>query len=456
MNPIRQAIFLLIGAWWWLASSVYAMSDIQRWQTTAGAEVWFVPAPELPMIDVRLVFDAGSARDGGRAGIANLTNTLIGMGDASKDEETFTNDMESLGVQFSTSALKDMAVVSLRSLTRPEILDSALTLSANALTQPSFSAKVLDRVKAQRLLEIKAKQQSPASIATEQFWQKLYENHPYSQPSEGSPASLSALTTADLTAFHRHYYTAKNASVAIVGAVSRAQAEQIAESLTSGLPVGNKAPALPAVLPVTAGYDRIDFPSTQSQVLLGQLGIDRQNPDYPALYLINHLWGGSGFASRLMEEVREKRGLVYGVSSSLLPMRAQGPWMVSLKTANANTNMALQVVQETTQAMLTGMTQQELEDHKSNILGGFALQIDSNKDMVGYLAMMAFYDLPVDWLQSFPKQIEGLTLEQVQKVAQAYLKPESWVGVLLGKQSEQNPINAMPVPLPKIEQTVHH
>lgn len=456
MNPIRKTIFLLISLWLLLGSSAHAMSDIQRWQTTAGAEVWFVPAPELPMVDVRLVFDAGSARDGSRSGIANLTNTLIGMGDQTKDEETFASDIEGLGVQFSTSALKDMAVVSLRSLTRPEILESALTLSANALTQPSFDAKVLERVKAQRLLEIKAKQQSPASVATERFWQKLYENHPYAQPSEGTSASLPALTSADLTAFHRHYYTAKNARVAIVGAVSRTQAEQIAERLTSGLPVGSQLPALPAVSPVSAGYDRIDFPSTQSQVLLGQLGIDRLNPDYPALYLINHLWGGSGFASRLMEEVREKRGLVYGVSSSLLPMRAQGPWMVSLKTANANTNTALQVVQETTQAMLKGMTQQELEDHKSNILGGFALQIDSNKDMVGYLAMMAFYDLPTDWLQTFPKQIEVLTLDQVQKVAQAYLKPDSWVGVLLGKQSEQNPINAMPVPLPKMEQSAHH
>ncbi len=293
-------------------------------------------------------------------------------------------------------------------------------------------------------------------MAGDRFWEKLYDNHPYGRSSEGTPATVSALVPADLQAFYQQYYTAKNAVVAIVGAVSRAEAEQIALRLVDVLPEGKKASRLPEVTVPSAGYDRIDFPSQQAQVMIGQLGVDRVNPDYPALYVINHIWGGSGFASRLMEEVREKRGLVYGVSSALVPMRAQGPWMVSLKTANANTTLAMQVVQETTQAMLKDITQAELDDHKSNILGGFALQIDSNKDMVGYLAMMGFYGLPHDWLQVFPEQVKALTREQVQAVAQKYLKPELWTGVILGKQSEQNAPSATPMTLPKLEKSSHH
>ncbi len=455
LNTRHLLLFTLILLLGWMVSSAHA-TQIERWQTPKGAQVWFITAPELPMVDVRVVFDAGSARDGKQLGLASMTNTLIGMGDKIENEESFASKMEGLGAQFSTSALKDMAVMNLRSLTAPHLLEPALTLSANALASPSFDAKVMARVQAQKLVELKAKQQSPASLATEAFWQTLYGTHPYAHPADGTAEVITGLSPKDLTAFHQEYYVANNAVIAIVGALSRQQAEKIAIALTDGLPAGSKPKPLPQVSKeATAGYRAIEFPSQQAQIMVGQLGIDRLNTDYPALYVINHILGGSGFASRLMEEVREKRGLVYGVSSSLLPMRVQGPWIISLKTANANTKLALQVVEETTKGLLTDIPQSELDDHKANILGGFALQIDSNKDKVGYLAMMAFYGLSANWLTEFPEQVKALTRDDLLKAAQTYLQPSQWTGVLLGKQSEQNQ-DAPAQILPKTGSTGHH
>lgn len=446
-----KAIALWLGLF--CSFSAQAALTIEQWQTPKGARVWFAHAPQLPMVDVRMVFDAGSARDGELKGVASMTSELIGMGDRVNDEETFTQATEALGVQFSTSALKDMAVVNLRSLTRPDVLQPALMLASQALTYPSFLEQVLKRQQAQTLTALKAKQQSPGTVATERFWQKLYGNHPYASPSDGTEASVKSLTVADLKAFHQQYYVANNAVVAIVGALTRAQAEMMAIQLTDGLPAGQKATALPEVAVAAPDIESIAFKSQQTQIVMGQLGVKRGDPDYPALYLANHILGGSGFASRLMEEVREKRGLVYGVGSSLSPMRQTGPWMVSLKTANSNTTEAMKVVQETVLGMLKDIPATEIETHKDNIIGGFALETDSNKDIVGYLAMMAFYGLPVDWLDSFPQKIKAIDQTQLMATIQRHLKPQWWTGVVLGNPSQQTaPVQVLSVPAP----TGHH
>jgi zinc protease len=428
--------------------SAQAALTIDQWQTPKGAKVLYAYAPELPMVDVRMVFDAGSARDGDKKGVAHLTSELIGMGDAQRDEEVFAAESEALGVSFSTQSLKDMAVVSLRSLTRPEILTPTLAMIRTAISQPSFSDAVLAREKGNLLTALLAKQQSAGALASDRFWQRLYGSHPYATPAEGREDTVKAMTSADLKAFYQRYYLANNATVAIVGAVTKAQAQAIAEQLADALPVGDKVAALPNVTAPPAGLESIEFASTQTQILLGQLSVTRQDKDYVALYLANHILGGSGFASRLMEEVREKRGLVYGVGSSLLPMHQTGPWFVSLKTANANTSEALKVVQETVMGLLKDIPQAELDEHKDNIIGGFALETDSNKDIVAYLAMMGFYDLPNDWLATFPDKVRAIDRDTLMKVVQAHLKPERWTGVVLGKPSKTDaPVQTLTAPV---------
>lgn len=432
---MKGLIGLLVVGWLFALPS-HAALQIETWQTPKGAKVLYAHAPELPMVDIRVVFDAGSARDGDKKGVAYLTNQLIGQGDVQRDEEAFAEQSEALGLQFSTQALKDMAMVNIRSLSRADVLQSALALSSAAISQPLFSDQVLKREKAQLLTRLQAKQQSASALARDAFWLQLYGQHPYAYASEGTVDSVKTISQADLKAFYRRFYTAKNATVAIVGQVDKATAQAIAIQLVDGLAEGQAAPALASVKTPAAGMNTIDYPSSQTQILMGQLGVTRLDADYVPLYVANHILGGSGFASRLMEEVREKRGLVYGVSSALIPMRQQGPWMISLQTATNNAPEALSVVKTTLTGLLADIPETELQEHKDNIVGSFALETDSNKDIVGFLAMMGFYQLPLNWMEDFPKQVAALDRQQLMTVVKRHLQPENWTGVLLGKPAD--------------------
>lgn len=432
---MKGLIGLLVLGWLFALPS-HAALQIETWQTPKGAKVLYAHAPELPMVDIRVVFDAGSARDGDKKGVAYLTNQLIGLGDVQRDEEAFAEQSEALGLQFSTQALKDMAMVNIRSLSRADVLQSALALSSAAISQPLFSDQVLKREKAQLLTRLQAKQQSASALARDAFWLQLYGQHPYAYASEGTVDSVKTISQSDLKAFYRRFYTAKNATVAIVGQVDKVTAQAIAIQLVDGLAEGQAAPALASVKTPAAGMKTIDYPSSQTQILMGQLGVTRLDADYVPLYVANHILGGSGFASRLMEEVREKRGLVYGVSSALIPMRQQGPWMISLQTATNNAPEALSVVKTTLTGLLADIPETELQEHKDNIVGSFALETDSNKDIVGFLAMMGFYQLPLNWMEDFPKQVAALDRQQLMTVVKRHLQPENWTGVLLGKPAD--------------------
>jgi zinc protease len=432
---MKGLIGLLVLGWLFALPS-HAALQIETWKTPKGAKVLYAHAPELPMVDIRVVFDAGSARDGDKKGVAYLTNQLIGQGDLQRDEEAFAEQSEALGLQFSTQALKDMAVVNIRSLSRADVLQSALALSSAAISQPLFSDQVLKREKAQLLTRLQAKQQSASALARDAFWLQLYGQHPYAYASEGTVDSVKTISQSDLKAFYRRFYTAKNATVAIVGQVDKVTAQAIAIQLVDGLAEGQAAPALASVKTPAAGMKTIDYPSSQTQILMGQLGVTRLDADYVPLYVANHILGGSGFASRLMEEVREKLGLVYGVSSALIPMRQQGPWMISLQTATNNAPEALSVVKTTLTGLLADIPETELQEHKDNIVGSFALETDSNKDIVGFLAMMGFYQLPLNWMEDFPKQVAALDRQQLMTVVKRHLQPENWTGVLLGKPAD--------------------
>lgn len=417
-----------------LSLPAFAVPPIQNWTTANGARVYFVPAPELPIVNAQIVFDAGSARDGARPGLAQLTNDLLESGTADLSADAVAERLDSVGAELSSGALRDMAWLSLRSLVEPRYLDPAVATVARLLREPAFAPDALERERQRMLVALQERAQSPAAIAGNAFYEALYGKHPYASPPEGAEDSLKALTRDEVQSFHRRYYVGANAVVAIVGALDRAAAERLASALVGGLPAGEAAPPLPPAPSLSeARTIRIPYPSTQSHVFIGQLGISRTDPDYYSLYLGNHVLGGNGLVSTLAEEVREKKGFAYSVYSAFAPMRQAGPFMVNLQTRTDQTEPAVKLVQSTLQAFVAqGPPATELQMARQNITGGFALRIDSNADLVQVLASIGFYQLPLDYLQTYTARIDALTLEQVRQAFQQHLHPDKLLTVIVG------------------------
>jgi len=422
--------------WVCLSLSPLASADlgIQHWVTSKGATVYFVPSPDLPMIDINVVFDAGSARDGHQAGLAKLTNALLDQGAGTLNADQIADAIDNVGAQLGNSSLRDMATVSLRSLTDPALFDPALAVFAQILQAPTFSADAYTRIKQQLLAIVEKQKESPRSIAALKFYAAMYGDHPYASPTTGTTASLAQITRADVAAYYQRYYVAKNALVAIVGAVSREQAESIAETLTQHLAVGQAAAKLPEPKALTQSQViRVDFPSSQSHVYVGQPGMHRTEPDYLPLYLGNHSLGGSGLVSILAEEIREKRGLSYSVYSAFSPMAQKGPFLAGLQTKNTQVDEALAVLMSTlTDFIQAGPTEAQLTASKNNIIGGFALRVDSNAKILGYLAVIGFYGLPLDYVDTFIARTRAVSREQIRTALQKHLQPQHMVTVIVG------------------------
>jgi len=436
INPqafIRYALTLLALI---ASASAQAMAPIQHWQTSNGARVYFAPAPELPMVDIQLVFNAGSARDGDRPGLAQLTHTLLDKGADGLSANQIAEQLEGVGARLGGDSMRDMATLNLRSLNDAKYLRPAVAVFAKLVAQPDFNADDLNRERERMLIGLQYAQQQPEAVSEKAFYAALYGAHPYASPPEGTVESLKSLDRAAVQDFHKRYYVARNAVVAIVGAVDRATAEKLAETATADLAAGEAAPTLPAVADFTAAREqRIEHPSTQTHVLIGQPGIRRDDADYFTLYVGNYVLGGGGLVSRLSEEVREKRGLSYSVYSYFMPMAERGPFQLGLQTRNDQAAEALKVLRETlSRYVAEGPTAAELEAAKKNITGGQALRVDSNRKILEYLAVIGFYQLPLDYLDTFNGKVEAVTLEQVRDAFKRRVQPERMLTLLVGGQ----------------------
>lgn len=418
--------------------------DIQKWKTQKGAQVYFVKARQLPIVDIKLAFAAGAARDGLKFGVASLTNGLLNQGSNDADANQIAKSFDEVGAVYEADAARDMAEVSLRSLSDKIHLDKALQTFEKVIGAPAFPVKAFDRERKTQLLAIKQKQQEPSAIAADALYSLMYRNHPYGHPILGTPETVAKLTPADVRDFYKRFYVANNAVIAIVGDLDKTQARAISEDLSNSLEAGKPAEPL---APVTKGdkrlLERIQFPSTQTKISLGQPGISRYNDDYIPLMVGNYVLGGGAFVSRLMNEVREKRGLSYSIYSQFVPMSVEGPFLISLGTRNSQANAALDVTEKTLDNFLkNGPTQKELDAAKKNLSGGFALRLDSNKAIVRTILMMAFYELPDDYLDSYVAKIEKVTIADVKTSFNKYVNPNALaivsVGDVLKSQPQKN------------------
>lgn len=416
--------------------TVSGVVPIERWVTEKGVRVYFVKSNALPMVDIQICFDAGSARNGTKGGLAYLTNLLLSDGTDTLTADQVAESFDNVGANYDAESQRDLARVELRTLSESAQLVPAIKTLKAILSRPAFREQGFKREQQNTLIALKQQSQMPQKIAARAFYDNLYPNEPYANWVIGSDASIEALTPEDLRAFHQEYYVQQNAVVVIVGNVTNTEADAIAQALTNDLPAGNKPPDLPRPEPLKQPVTKIiDFPSTQTHILLGKLGIKQGDPDFYALYLGNHILGGNGLITRLFKTIRDEHGLAYSAYSYFQPMLVAGPFIMSCQTRNEEAGKALQLMQTLLRDYIDhGPTDAELQEAKQNLLGGYALQFDSNAAIANQVAALGFYDLPLDYFNHFKPTIEKLTVDDVTTAFQKHFaNNNSSVVVMVGK-----------------------
>lgn len=418
----------------------HAALQIQSWSLPNGARVLFVENHTIPILDLSVDFDAGSRRDpAGKSGVAALTNAMLARGlravqSPSGNEPALSEAQISDGFA-DTAAVRgarqdeDRSGVTLRTLVTER--DVAIPLLGRLLAQPSFPQDFLMRDKARTIASIKESLTQPEAIADKAFSRLLYGAHPYGQ--QLTVESVTAISRDDLLAFHAAHYVANRAVVALIGDVTREQADKIAQELTRRLPQGAPLSTLPAVPLAQGAEERIPHQATQAHILIGMPAMARHDPDHFALTVGNYVLGGGGFASRLMQQVREKRGLTYGVSSYFNPMAQPGPFQIGLQTKKEQADEALKVTRDTVAEFLRdGPTAAELKAAKDNLIGGFSLRIDSNKKILENIAAIGFYQLPLDYLDTWTAKVAAVTTAQVREAFNRKLQMDKLSIVVVG------------------------
>jgi zinc protease len=408
---------------------------IEQWQTSSGSRVYFVENHDLPIIDLSANFYAGSARDEeGKSGVSGITRYLMTLGAAGMSDEDISKQMGDIGAKLGGDSDADRASFKLRTLSNPRESQKALEIFTKILQKPDFPESVLEREKARIIAGLKESATQPESISSKAYMKALYGDHPYGLDDDGEPETVARINVADLKKFYTTYYGAEGAVIALIGDMSRAQAEQIAESISAGLPKAQKpAPLPPVTYPAGASEQHIAHPATQAHILLGYPGMKRGDVDYFPLYVGNYILGGGGFVSRLTEEVREKRGLVYSVYSYFMPMAELGQFQIGLQTKRDQSEAALALVRETLAKFIKdGVTEPELKAAKQNIVGGFPMRIDSNGKILDYLSIIGFYQLPPTYLDDFNQNVSKVTTAQIKDAFSRRVNPDKMVTVVVG------------------------
>jgi zinc protease len=424
-----------------ISLGAHAALKIQTWTLPNGARVLFVENHSIPVLDASVEFDAGSRRDPqGKAGTASLTNAMLARGlreatspavEPAMTEAQLSDAFADTGAQRGGGAGADRAGATVRTLSSPKERDKAVTLLARTLAHPSFPENFFARDKARFISAIKEDETKPESIGNKAFWRVLYGSHPYAQ--QETAASVEAIMREDLVAFHAAHYVANRAVISMIGDISRAEADAIAQQLTMRLPRGEPLPALPQVPSAQGQERRIEHPASQAHILIGAPALARGDPDYFALTVGNYVLGGGGFVSRLMREVREKRGLAYSAYSYFNPLAQPGPFQAGVQTQKEQADEALKVVRDTIAAFLRdGPMPQELKAAKDNLVGGFPLRIDNNRKILDNIAAIGFYNLPLDYLDTWTANVAKVTAADVKAAFNRKIAPDRLATVVVG------------------------
>lgn len=418
------------------AQTSFVKLKIEHWITKNGVPVYLVTKNELPIIDIGVLFHAGSSQDKNSPGIAQFTAQMLDQGTQNLSADQIANRFETVGAHYSANVNQDMTTLNLRSLSAPQFFNLALSTFSSLMKDATFPQNAIIRTKKQFLTALQQEAQTPTVIAAKVFYQILYGSHPYASPLLGNKISIEQLSQEKLLNFYHRNYVSKNAMIAIVGNVTKAKAMNIAEQLSATIEKGEKSIPLPAPLfhHQKSQLIKIPYPSKQTTIFLGQMGIAVNDPDYFPLVVGNQILGGGILTSKLFNEVRNKRGLCYGINSAFRPLQTKGPFLIALQTRHDQAAKALSLTQQTLKNFLAkGPTSEELQEAKQALIGSFPLSITSNGDILAATEKIGFYQLPLDYLDTYQQKINSVSLKQI-KLAFQQIKPEKMIVVMLGEK----------------------
>ena len=416
-----------------LLATPAAAVDIQTVTSPGGINAWLVEDHELPFTALEIWFQGGSSLDQpGKRGAVSLMTSLLEEGAGDRNAVAFSEARESLAASYGFEASNDVLTVSAQFLT--ENRDASVALLKDALTHPRFDPDAVERVRGQLLSVIESEARDPSSIASEQLSALAYGADPYGSSPNGTRDSVAALTRDDLVAAHAATVARDRVIVSAVGDISAQELGALIDTLLGDLPeTGAPLPGRPD-LGLSGGVTVIDYASPQSQVVFGQQGLPIGDPDYFAAMVMNHILGGGGFSSRLMDEVREKRGLTYGIGTSLVNRQRGDLLLGSVASANEKVAEAMGVIRDEWARMRDGgVTEAELKDAKTYLTGAYPLRFDGNAQIAGILAGMQFNGMPPDYVNTRNAQVEKVTASDVARVAKRLLDPDALRFVVVGQ-----------------------
>ncbi len=388
--------------------------------------------PGLPMAVMSMILKTGAAVDPqGKQGLANLTAELLTRGTKNYSAQALAEELDFLGTSLSVEAGNDATTIGLTTLTKN--LDRSFALLAEVVLSPTFPQDEFQRIRKEIEGRLHSNQEDPGWVAGKAFKEHLYPQHPYGRLISGQAETLARITPADIRQFHATYYRPNNAIIAVAGEITQDQigsllAAHFADWQAADLPDFS----WPDPPERTAQQVNLNKEVTQANIMIGHSGIARSHPDYYAVLIMNHILGGGGFGSRLMDRIREEQGYAYSIGSYFSARKHPGPFTVALQTKNES---AQQAIDETLAVIRhfreEGATEEELEAAKAYLINSFPLRLISNADVAGMLPVLEFYELGLDYPDRYPGIIGSVTLEQVRAAAKNHLHPDQFVQVVV-------------------------
>lgn len=410
----------------------------KRIVTDNGITLLLVEQHSLPIVSVEALIEAGAIYDPNeKAGLATLTASLLEEGTKKRSAPEISQAVDFIGANLTASADQDFMTAELKILKKD--VEAGFDLFSDILINPVFDPKEVERVRNNLLGGLVAEKDQPQVIAERAFRNIVFGNHPYHNPVNGREETVSKIGREEIAAFHRDFYRPNNTILAIVGDLSEKEATALVSKYFGKW---EKRPVpFPRIAPPTPfeakKVELIDKELAQATVVLGHVGVERSNPDYYAVSVMNYILGGGGFSSRMLSDIRDNRGLVYSIYSRFDANRQPGDFQVSLQTKNASTNDAIDgVLQEIKKIRSAPATDIEISEAKAYLVGSFPLRLDTTGKLAAILSAAEFYKLGLDYLKKYPEYINKVTREDVLRAAQKYLHPDRYALVVVGNQNE--------------------